>query len=165
MAHIPVNHHLQPLYRALAFLCGLYVFLFGVFAVVGANGHGMFAQRGLPQVLGLRANQAFAILSIVAGLVIVGGALIGRNADHWVNLVGGLVFLVSGFTMMTLLRTNLNFLGFTMTTCIVSFGIGTVLFTAGLYGKTGTSADVRREEAFRHGRGLRDYGPNGGASA
>jgi hypothetical protein len=150
MAHIPVNHHLQPLYRALASLCGLYVFVFGVAGVVETGGTALFAQHGLPEVVGLHANRAFAILSIVAGAVIVGGALIGRNVDHWVNLVGGIVFLVSGFFMMTLLRTNLNILGFTMTTCIVSFGIGTTLFLAGLYGKTGSCDDVRKEEAFRH---------------
>ena len=43
-------------------------------------------------------------------------------------------------------------LGFTMSTCIVSFIIGLVLFTAGLYGKIGTAEDIRQEEAFRHGQ-------------
>ena len=41
--------------------------------------------------------------------------------------------------MMTLLQTDLNLLGFTMATCIVSFVIGLVLLTAGLYGKTGSA--------------------------
>ena len=48
------------------------------------------------------------------------------------------------------MQTDLNFLGFTMSTCIVSFVIGLVLFTAALYGKTGRPT-MRKEEAFRHG--------------
>jgi hypothetical protein len=55
--------------------------------------------------------------------------------------------------MLALLRTDANFLGFTPATCVVSFLIGMSQLIAGLYGKTGTLLDVRREEAFRHGEG------------
>lgn len=151
MAHIPLNHHLQPLYRVLAGAAGLYVLLFGVVGVVQTGSFELFAQKGLPSVLGLRANRAFAILSIVVGLILLGGALIGRNLDQRINLFASVVFLVAGLAMMVLMQTDLNFLGFTMATCIVSFVIGLVLFTASLYGKVGTAEDVRREEAFRHG--------------
>jgi hypothetical protein len=153
MAHIPINHHLQPLYRVLAGLCGLYVLAFGVIALVQTRGLDLFAQDGLPRVLLLQANRAFAILSIVAGIIVLGGAFIGGTVDKWINLLGGIVFFVAGLAMMTLMQTDLNFLGFAMSTCIVSFIIGLVLFTAGLYGKTGSRTDVSREEAFRHGRG------------
>ena len=153
MAHIPVNHHLQPFYRAVAGLVGIYILVFGIAAVVQTRGLDMFAQEDLPSVLGLHANRAFGILSIVAGLIVLGGAFIGGNVDHWINLIGAGVFLVAGMAMMTLLETDLNVLGFSIATCIVSFGIGLVLLTAGLYGKTGSAADVRREEAFRHGQG------------
>src|SRR5215469_187283 len=100
MAHFPINHHLRPLYRTLAGLAGLYVLAFGITALVKTNGLPFFAQHGLPSALGLHANRAFAILSIVVGAVLVGGAIIGRNVDRWINLVGGLVFLLSGFVMM-----------------------------------------------------------------
>ena len=88
----------------------------------------------------------------MAGVVLLAGAVIGRNIDRWINLVGGIVFLVAGMAMMTLMQTDLNVLGFTMATCIVSFVIGLVLFTAGLYGRVGSRRDVAVEEAFRHGR-------------
>ena len=155
MAHIPVNHHLQPFYRAVAGLSASICLVFGIAAVVQTRGLDMFAQEDLPSVLGLHANRAFGILSIVAGLIVLGGAFIGGNVDHWINLIGGGVFLVAGMAMMTLLETDLNLLGFSIATCIVSFVIGLVLLTAGLYGKTGSAADVRREEAFRHGAGTR----------
>jgi hypothetical protein len=38
-----------------------------------------------------------------------------------------------------------------MATCIVSFLIGMVLFTAGLYGRVGSARDRALEERFRHG--------------
>ncbi|MGN6557189.1 MAG: ammonium transporter, partial [Solirubrobacterales bacterium] len=52
-------------------------------------GGGFFAQHGTPSALGLHSNRAFAILSIVAGAIIVGAAVYGRNLDMWVNLAGG----------------------------------------------------------------------------
>lgn len=151
MAHIPVNHHLRPLYRTLALLAGLYVLVFGIVGVSRTGGLDFFAQDGLPTALGIRANTAFAVLSIAAGITIVACAIIGRNLDHWINLVGGIAFLAAGMAMMTLLQTNANILGFTLTTCIVSFVIGLVLFSAGLYGKSGSERDAAMEERFRHG--------------
>jgi hypothetical protein len=151
MAHFPINHHLQPLYRTLAGLAGVYVLVFGIVGVVQTGGLPLFAQDGLPAVLGLHTNRAFSIISIVAGVVLLGGAIIGGRLDHGINLVVAFVFLIAGFAMMVLLQSDLNFLGFSMATCIVSFVIGMLLFLAGLYGKVGTADDVRREEMFRHG--------------
>lgn len=149
---MPVNHKLIPLYRTLAALCGLYILVFGIVALTKTSGFTTFAQDGLPTVLGLRANRAFAILSVVVGLVILAGAVIGGNLDRWINLYGGLVFLVAGMTMLVLLNTDLDFLGFTVSTCIVSFIVGLVLLSAGLYGKVGSRDEQAIEDDFRSGR-------------
>lgn len=151
MAHMPINHPLRPLYRVIAGLCGLYVLLFGIVALVRTSGTGVFARDGLPWVLGIHANRAFAVISVIAGIVLVGGAVVGGNLDRWINLVGGIVYLAAGLVMLTVLRTDLNLLGFTVTTCIVSFLIGTALLTAGLYGQVGPVEAQEREERFRHG--------------
>ena len=153
MAHFPVNHHLQPVYRALAGLAGVYVLAFGITALVRARDLPWFAQHGLPSALGLHANRAFAVLSIVVGLILFVGAVIGGNLDRWINLVAGIVFLIAGMAMMVLMQTSLDFLGFTMATCIVSFVIGLLLSLAGLYGRVGTADDTEREERLRHGAG------------
>ncbi len=153
MAHFPVNHQLRPLYRVLAGLCGIYVLAFGITALVQVRDRPFFARTDLPSVLGLHANRAFAILSVVAGAIIVIGAIIGHNTDYWINIACGAVFLLAGLVMLTLLRTEFDFLGFTVTTCIVSFVIGVILALAGLYGRVGSANDVAREESFRHGRG------------
>jgi hypothetical protein len=153
MVHLPINHPLQPFYRLLAGLMGAYVLAFGIAGVFRTGGRPFFAQDDLPYVLGLHANRAFAILSIVVGVFILASVVIGGDIHRWVALVSGVVFLAAGLVMLLLERTDLNFLGFTPITCVVSFIIGLVLLIAGLYGKVGTMLDVRREEEFRHGRG------------
>ena len=165
MVHVPINHPLQPLYRLIGAVVGVYLLAFGVFGVVRSRGLPTFAQDGLPTVLALQTNPAFAILSIVVGLVVLGAALVGRNVAQRINLVGSGVFVGAGLVMLPLLRTDVNFLGFTPATCAVSFVIGLALLVAGLYGKVGTLLETRREEEFRHGQGSdpsphRWHGPN-----
>jgi hypothetical protein len=150
MSHIPVNHHLRPVYRVLAGIAGLYVLLFGVLGFVETSGGPAFEQ-GTTTVLGLRTNLAFSVASVIAGGAILLALFVGRNLDYLVNLVGGIAFLVAGMAMMALLRTDANFLNFSMATCVVSFVVGMVLFSAALYGRTGSVEAARSEEALRHG--------------
>jgi len=149
--HIPVNHRLRGFYRVLAGLSGLYVLVFGVVGFAKTAVMYAFAQDDLPEVLGLKTNRAFARLSIVMGATVLAGAIIGRNVDHLINLVASVVFLVAGMAMLALLHTNLNVFGFEVSTCVVSFIIGMVLATAGLYGKVGSTEQAVYEEGFRHG--------------
>lgn len=150
MAHLPVNHPARPFYRAVAGLIGLYVLVFGVVGFVETQDREFF-DRSETWVLGLQTNPAFSILSILAGAVLFGGALVGRNVDHFANLAGGIVFVVAGVVMMTLLQTDANLLNFAMPNVVVSFLIGLVLLTAGLYGKTGSREFAEAEERHRHG--------------
>ena len=150
MSHIPVNHHLRPVYRVLAALVGIYVLVFGAVGFVGTTGEPAF-ERGSMTALGLRTNLAFSVASLVAGAVILLAVFVGRNVDHMVNMWSGIVFLAAGMAMLGLLRTDLNVLNFSMATCIASFVIGMVLLAAGLYGKMGSVGAARVEEALRHG--------------
>lgn len=148
MSHIPVNHRLQPTYRLLAGLAGLYVLVFGTVGVFRTAGDPPF-QRGHDTALGLHLNLAFAILSVLVGLVIVVAAVRGGNVDHFVNLVCGGVFLGAGIVLLLLLQTGADFLNFRMATCVMSFVIGVVLLTAGLYGRVADTDTEVYEEAFR----------------
>ncbi|HEU4425714.1 MAG TPA: DUF4383 domain-containing protein [Pilimelia sp.] len=147
--HTPVNHPLRPLYRVIGGLAGLYVLLFGIVGLVETRGTELFGHPSA-HAMGLRTNLAFSLLSIVAGVVILGAAVIGRNIDQKVNMIGGWAFMVIGMAMLALLQTDANFLNFSVATCVVSFVIGLALLTAGLYGKVGTAEDAEAEEAFRH---------------
>src|SRR5436190_11897521 len=137
LMHLPVNHPLRPLYRVLAGLVGGYSLVFGIAAFTKTRGTSLFAHTDLPWVLGLRTNLAFALLSIFSGAVLAVCAVIGRNLDFLVNTLGGLLFMAVGMLMLGLLQTDANCLGFSMTNCVVSLLLGTIVFTAGLYGRTG----------------------------
>src|SRR5262245_21381515 len=149
MSHLPVNHRLRPLYRLLAALAGLYVLVFGIIGVTRTAGDPLF-DRGDVRVFGLRLNLAFAIVSIIVGIIVLGGALRGRNLDHFVNLVAGTVVLGAGILMLTVLQTPANFLNYEVATCVTSFLIGLVLLTAGLYGRVGSPQEQAAHEAHRH---------------
>jgi hypothetical protein len=148
--HLPINHPLRPLYRAFAGLIAVYVLVFGVVGFFRTQGMDFFANRG-EWVLGLSTNPAFSLLSVANGVILIAAVLIGRNVYHYLALVAGGVFMVAGIAMLLLLRTDVNFLGFTMTNCIVSFIFGTAVLAAGLYGKVGTVEEVAAESEFRHG--------------
>jgi hypothetical protein len=150
MSHLPVNHHLRPLYRVLAGLAGLYVLLFGIVGLVETSDSTVFG-RDATYALGLKTNLAFSVLSIVVGAIVLIGVLIGRNIDRAINLFAGIVFLGAGLVMLTVMETEANILNFSVSTCVVSFVIGLVLFTAGLYGRVGSRARASAEESFRHG--------------
>src|SRR5262245_60612838 len=85
MSHIPVNHHLRPLYRTLAAFAAVYLVLFGVAGTVQSGGGALFARDDV-SALGLRTNLAFSVASIVAGALILLAVFVGRNVDYVVNL-------------------------------------------------------------------------------
>jgi hypothetical protein len=136
MAHIPVDHPLRGLYRAIASAIGVALVVIGLLGLVQTAGDvDFFATHG-ERIVGLTMNPAFAVLNIVAGAIIAGAGYLGRNWDATVNLLGGIVFLLAGGVMLCVLRTDLNILAFSITNVCVSFLIGTALITAGLYGRT-----------------------------
>ncbi|BCJ72258.1 hypothetical protein CS0771_18020 [Catellatospora sp. IY07-71] len=147
--HLPVNHRLRPQWRFLAGLCGAYLLVFGIVGAVRSAGEPFFS-RADTDALGLKTNPAFAWLSIIVGAVVLGGAFIGRNIDHWINMIGGAVFLLAGLFMLLLMQTPANKLNFEVATTVVSFIIGTILLIAGMYGKVGTPAEAIAEEVLRH---------------
>jgi hypothetical protein len=150
MSHIPINHPLRSFYRVLAVLAGIYVLVFGIVAFARTKGTALFGQDDLVWALGLRSNLGFALLSIVAGAIIIVAAVIGRNIDRFVFIWGGIAFMAIGMLSLILIRTDANFLGFSLVNCIVSMLIGAVLYSAGLYSRTGTDEEAEAEELVRH---------------
>jgi hypothetical protein len=153
VAHIPVNHPARPLFRAFAGLIGLYVLVFGVVGVAVTWGEPLFG-RGDDRVLGLRANLAFALVSVVFGMIILVGAVHRGNLGHYLNLAVGVVFMVTALAMMTVLQTGLNFLNFSMSTVIVSMLFGLTFLVTGLYDKVGTAEHEESFDRVRRGQAV-----------
>jgi hypothetical protein len=150
MAHIPINHPLLPVYRALSGLVGLYVLLFGIIGYTRTSDLDFFSRHG-EWVLGLRTNPAFSVMSILGGAALLAAAVIGRNLFAYVNLIAGIVFIVVGTAMLLLSQTGANILAFSMATCVASFVFGMFALAAGLYGKVGSTEAAHAEDVFRDG--------------
>jgi hypothetical protein len=133
--HFPSNHSLRPLYRALALITGLFMLVLGVLGYLKTAGEGLF-ETGDWAVLGLKVNPAFSYASIASGTLVIVATLIGRNVDRFVYLWAGVGHLLIGTAMLLLMGDPAtNYLNFTIVTCIVSYLIGSVLATAGMYSK------------------------------
>lgn len=148
MAHFPVNHPARPLYRAFAGLVGFYILAFGIWGTAQTWGEPLF-DRGSHWVLGLRTNLAFSLASVAFGIVLLIGASRRGNLGHYMNLTAGVVFMVTGVLMMSVLQTSANILNFSMSTVIVSLLFGLLLLATGLYDKVGPDEDA---EAARRAR-------------
>lgn len=130
--HLPADHRLSQVYRFGAGLMGLALLVFGVVGLTA--GIGFFATTG-EVVFGLRTNGALSVLSVAVGLLLLAGAARGGNFASTLNLVVGVLFLLSGFVNLALLETGLNFLAFEIQNVLFSFVVGLLLMTFGMYGR------------------------------
>lgn len=135
--HFPINHPLRPLFRTLGGLVGLYSLTLGVVGLLRSGDAGVFQRQDLPRTFGLPVNPAFAVVSAVVGALVLAAALIGRDVDRGVNIAAGAAYIVAGLVLLTVLQTDVNVFGFTVGSCVVSFVLGLLALTAGLYGKVG----------------------------
>lgn len=156
MPHFPVNHPARPLYRIIAGLVGLYILVFGILGVRETWGEGLFARHS-HWVLGLRTDLAFSLVSVVFGIGLLVGASRRSNLGHYMNLTAGVVFMVTGLVMMTVLQTNANILNFSMSTVLVSLLFGLIFLATGLYDKVGP-----HEHAPAEGEDRREPQPSPG---
>ena len=151
MAHIPVNHPMRPLYRALSGLCGLYLVVFGIVGLIVTAGNGLFG-RPDGRVLGQGANLFWSIVAIVIGAIVLLAAVRGRNLDVQVGKYVGWGLLVVATYELAVSRTNANFLKFTISTVIVCYILGLVLITSSLYSKVGPAEETSAPRQTREGR-------------
>ena len=151
MAHNPVNHPLRPLYRALGFLAGAYLVVFGIVGLIRTSGHDFTGNIGV-RVLGQEANLLWSIITLIVGAIVLIAAVIGRNADTEADKFLGWGMLVLGAYGLATSRTDANFLGFGIATVIVTFLVGLVLITTGLYSKVAPASRTGAPRQVREGR-------------
>lgn len=130
--HLPVDHGLSKVYRIGAGLMGLILLAFGI---LGLTHHIGFFDTGGDTVSGLQTNGALSVLSIVVGVILFVGMVIGGNFASNLNLTFGILFLLSGFVNLALLQTDANFLAFKIQNVLFSFVVGLMLMVFGMYGR------------------------------
>ncbi|MGC0332250.1 hypothetical protein RKD23_005240 [Streptomyces sp. SAI-170] len=134
--HLPVDHRLSKVYRVGAGLMGLVLLAFGILGLTNNIG---FFDTGGDQVAGLNTNGALSVLSIVVGLLLFVGMVIGGNFASTLNMVLGVLFIINGLLNLGLLETEYNFLAFEIQNCLFSFVVGILLMTFGMYGRVGSA--------------------------
>ncbi|GAA0513724.1 hypothetical protein Ade02nite_48780 [Paractinoplanes deccanensis] len=151
MAHTPVNHPLRPLYRALGLLAGAYLVVFAIVGFIQTSGESFTGDNG-ERVLGQGSNLLWSILSLILGAIVLGASVIGRNLDVEADKYVGWTLLVIGSYELATNRTDANFFGFTMSTVVVTYLVGLVLITAGLYSKVAAPSKAGAPRQVREGR-------------
>ncbi|WP_422753446.1 DUF4383 domain-containing protein [Micromonospora sp. WMMD708] len=148
MAHTPVNHPARPVYRAIGGLIGLYLVVFGALGVIASAGNDFFAQDDT-KVLGQGTNLGFSLLSVLFGVVILVGTVIGRNLDVAINQWLAYTLMVISLAGLAFLQTDANVANFSILTVIVLMTLSLVLLMVGMYGKVGTEDE---KEAWQKAR-------------
>jgi Domain of unknown function (DUF4383) len=147
MAHNPVNHPLRPLYRAIGAVAGAYLVLFGIVGLIVTAGDGLFGTTG-DRVLGQGTNLFWSIVALVLGVIVLAVAAVGRNLDTEVDKFLGWGLLVVGSYGLAVIRTDANFLDFSIATVVITYLVGLLLIMTGLYSKVARTQDAgpSREE-------------------
>ncbi|MEU7482488.1 DUF4383 domain-containing protein [Streptomyces sp. NPDC042319] len=130
--HLPVDHRLSRFYRFGAGLMGLVLVAFGVLGLIDRIG---FFDTGGDTVAGLNTNGALSVLSVLIGLLLFVGMVIGGNFASTLNAVLGVAFLLSGFVNLAILETGFNYLAFRLQNVLFSFAVGLLLLVFGMYGR------------------------------
>ncbi|MEU8181752.1 DUF4383 domain-containing protein [Micromonospora sp. NPDC049044] len=148
MAHTPVNHPARPIYRAIGGLTGLYLVVFGVLGIIASAGNEILAQDDT-RVLGQGTNLGFSLLSVLLGVVVLVGTVLGRNIDVAINQWLSYILMAISLASLAFIRTDANILNFSIVTVIVVMAIALVLLMVGMYGKVGSEEEA---EAFHKAR-------------
>ncbi|MFJ8824771.1 DUF4383 domain-containing protein [Streptomyces sp. NPDC102467] len=147
--HLPVDRGLSKVYRTGAGLMGLVLLAFGVLGLIDKIG---FFDTSGDSVAGLSTNGALSVLSICVGALLFVGMVIGGNVASTLNMVLGILFILSGFVNLALLDTGANFLAFRIQNVLFSFVVGLLLMFFGMYGRvSGTLPHDNPYWQSRHG--------------
>ncbi|MEU6389757.1 DUF4383 domain-containing protein [Streptomyces sp. NPDC046939] len=129
---LPLDHKLARVYRWGAGFCGVVLLVFGCLGF--ADSLHPFDTAG-EELAGMSTNGVLSLVSVVVGLVLIAGGVIGGNVASTINMAVGTLFLLSGFVHIFLLDKPGNVLDFGMTNVVFSFVMGLIIVTFGMYGR------------------------------
>ncbi|MEU9132366.1 DUF4383 domain-containing protein [Kitasatospora sp. NPDC048540] len=129
---LPVDHRLGQVYRVGAGLGGVFLLVFGI---LGLLDHPSFLDTQGKEVIGLSSNGTLSVISIIAGVILIAGAVIGGNIASTINMIMGVLFILAGFVGLMVLDSSANRLAFRIPNVIFSFVFGFVVLTFGMYGR------------------------------
>ncbi|RMI45197.1 DUF4383 domain-containing protein [Streptomyces triticirhizae] len=128
----PADRRLNRFYRIGAGLMGLGLVIFGVLGITRKLGA---FSTGDNTVWGMNTNGALSWLSVVVGLALGVAMLVGGNLASTFCLGLGVLFLLSGFVNLALIKTDANILNFEISNVVFSYAVGLLLLFIGAYGR------------------------------
>lgn len=138
---LPVNHPLHRLYRITAGIVGAVLAVFGLLGLLIPG-----------DILQVPASTEFSVICLVAGLVLIGAAVVGRNIAAETNAwVGALLIGVGLIALLSMGAPDSNFLDVSMADVTALFLAGMLLLAAGFYGQVG--AETHQSQAPANARG------------
>ncbi|HST67367.1 MAG TPA: hypothetical protein VLM05_19495 [Mycobacteriales bacterium] len=138
---LPVNHPLHRVYRIAAGVVGLLLAVFGLLGLLMSG-----------DIVRIPASTTFSVICLVAGLVLVGAAVVGGNVAPQTNAyVGAALLLVGLVGLLSMGSPDSNFLDVSMADVILLFVAGMVLLAAAFYGQVGD--DTHHSGAPANARG------------
>ncbi|WP_372348622.1 DUF4383 domain-containing protein [Streptomyces sp. KL116D] len=129
---LPLDHRLAAVYRWGAAFCGIVLLVFGCLGF--ADALRPFDTDG-SHIAGMSTNGTLSLISVIVGLALIGGGIIGGNFASTLNMVVGTLFLLSGFAHIFILDKGANVLDFGMSNVLFSFAMGLIILTFGMYGR------------------------------
>ncbi|MFF4839635.1 DUF4383 domain-containing protein [Streptomyces collinus] len=128
----PVDHRLASVYRYGAGVCGGLLLAFGCLGF--ADELSPFDTQGA-HIAGMSTNGLLSLVSVVFGLLLVCGAVVGGSVASTLNMVVGALFVLSGLIHLFILDRPANVLDFGMPNVVFSFVMGLLVATFGMYGR------------------------------
>lgn len=148
---LPMDHKLVTVWRIGAGLGGVFLMVFGI---LGLLDHPGFLSTHGDQIAGMSTNGALSWLSVAMGAVLIIGAAVGGNFASNLNMIVGLLFVLSGFFGLSVLgRPDANILNFRLANVLFAFVFGFVVLTFGMYGRV--SSHLPQDNPYwrkRHGK-------------
>jgi hypothetical protein len=124
---LPVNHRMHRFYRATGAVVGVLLVVLGILGFVVSG-----------DVLGVPLSTPFSAVLVVAGLVMIGAAVIDGNTAAEINAYSGAALILLGMVcLLTMHTASANFLDVSMADVIILFVAGMVALAAGFYGRVG----------------------------
>ncbi|MFF0201422.1 DUF4383 domain-containing protein [Streptomyces sp. NPDC005017] len=148
---LPVDHRLAQVYRYGAGLCGVVLLVFGCLGF--ADRLSPFSTDGT-QVAGMTTNGLLSLVSVVVGLGLIAGAVVGGNFASTLNTTAGTLFMISGFFHLFVLDRSANVLDFGITNVLFSFPMGLLIACFGMYGRV--SSKLPHDNPYRRRRHPRE---------
>jgi hypothetical protein len=139
------------MYRALTFVAGAYLVVFGVIGLIQTSDESFTGSTGV-RVLGQESNMLWSIITLIVGGIILLTSAVGRNLDVEADKYLGWGLLVAGTYELAFSRTDANVLGHSVATVVVTYIVGLVLITAGLYSKVAPASEAGAPRQVREGR-------------